>query len=232
MSETAPTAPTWGREVTDGVVDGHPCRLYAHRPRSVAEFLLTARRWAGRELLVQGDRRLTSAQHERAVARVAAVLTDRGIGAGDRVALVGFNSIEWIAGFWAVQALGATAVLGNAWWSDDELAAALDQADPALVLTDRSVTRPALSMTGLREAVDRVTDEVPLALAPPDEDALAIIMFSSGTTGAPKGVLMSHRSVVANIQNMLVLTGRLPDELPDTHPALGRAGSARPASAV
>jgi long-chain acyl-CoA synthetase len=218
MGEGTPGAPTWGREVADGVVDGHPCRLYAHRPRSVAEFLLTARRWADRELLVQGDRRLTSAEHERAVARVAAVLAAHGVGPGDRVALVGFNSIEWIAGFWAVQALGATAVLGNAWWSDDELAAALDQADPVVVLTDRSVTRPALSMTGLREVVDRVADEVPLVLAPPDEDALAIIMFSSGTTGAPKGVLMSHRSVVANIQNMLVLTGRLPDELPDTHP--------------
>ena len=60
---------------------------------------------------------------------------------GDRVALIGFNSIEWVVAFWAVQALGATAVLGNAWWSDDELAAALDSADPALVVTDR---RPAV----------------------------------------------------------------------------------------
>src|ERR1700710_855772 len=114
MSDPAPAAAPWGRQVTDGIVDGHPCRLYARRPRSVAEFLLTARRWADRELLVQADRRLTSAEHEHAVARVAAVLADRGIGPRDRVALVGFNSIEWIAGFWAVQALGATAVLGNA----------------------------------------------------------------------------------------------------------------------
>jgi long-chain acyl-CoA synthetase len=211
-------APAWGREVTVGVVDGHPCRLYAERPHSVAEFLLTARRWADRELLVQGTRRLTSAEHERAVARVAAVLRDRGVGPGDRVALIGFNSIEWIVSFWAVQAVGGTAVLGNAWWSDDELAAALDQADPVLVITDRDQRRPALSMAGLREVVDRVEDRLLLMLAPPDEDALSIIMFSSGTTGAPKGVLMSHRAVVANIHNLLVLTGRLPDELSDDHP--------------
>lgn len=218
MSDPVAVAPGWGREVTEGVVDGHPCRLYAERPHSVAEFLLTARRWADREFLVQGARRLTSAEHERAVARVAAVLREHSVRAGDRVALVGFNSVEWVVSFWAVQTVGATAVLGNAWWSDDELAGALDQADPALVITDRDQRRPGLSMTGLREVVDRVDDERPLTLAPPDEDALAIIMFSSGTTGAPKGVLMSHRAVVANIHNLLVLTGRLPDELPDTHP--------------
>jgi len=219
MSESAPAVgPRWGREVTEGVVDGHSCRLYAERPHSVAEFLLTARRWADRELLVQGDRRLTSGEHEHAVARVAAELRERGVGPGSRVALIGFNSIEWVVTFWAVQVLGATAVLGNAWWGDGELAAALDQADPALVVTDREVSRPSLSMTGLRATIDRVDDETALQLAAADEDALAIIMFSSGTTGAPKGVLMSHRAVVANIHNLLVLTGRLPDELPDTHP--------------
>lgn len=215
---SAPTGPSWGRDVADGEVDGHPCRLYASRPRSLAEFLLAARRWADRELLVQGARRLTCSQHEQAVARVAAVLRVQGVGSGDRVALVGFNSIEWVISFWALQTIGAIAVLGNAWWSDHELAAALDQAEPTLVITDRTVNPPTLSMTGLREIVDRVEDEVKLTLERPDENALAIIVFSSGTTGASRGVLMTHRSVVANIQNILVLTGRLPGDLPDTHP--------------
>ena len=212
------TAPSWGRDIVPGEVDGHPVRVYASRPRSVAEFLLSARRWADRELLVQGERRLTSADHEHAVARVAGLLRARGVGPGDRVAIVGFNSIEWVAAFWAVQCLGATAVLGNAWWSDEELAAALELAGPALVVTDRDVALPSLTTTEVRAAVDRVADRPALELAPAAEDALAIIMFSSGTTGAPKGVLMSHRAVVANIQNLLLLTGRLPDELPDTHP--------------
>jgi steroid-24-oyl-CoA synthetase len=71
------------------------------------------------------------------------------------------------------------------------------------------------------DALQAVADgpvAVPLELAPVAEDELALIMFSSGTTGAPKGVLMSHRSVVANIQNVLGLTGRMPDELPEHHP--------------
>jgi long-chain acyl-CoA synthetase len=87
-----------------------------------------------------------------------------------------------------------------------------------LVLTDRAVRQPALTFPELRAVVDRDDEPAELVLAPADEDAPALIMFSSGTTGAPKGVLMSHRAVVANIQNLLLLTGRLPDELPDAHP--------------
>ena len=50
-----------------------------------------------------------------------------------------------------------------------------------------------------------------------DEGDAALVIFSSGTTGQAKGVVMSHRSVIANIQNLLVLTGRLPSELPPSH---------------
>ena len=63
--------PAWGRQVSRVQVAGHPCLAYGQRPRAVADFLLTARRWPERELLVQGDRRLTVAEHERAVARAA-----------------------------------------------------------------------------------------------------------------------------------------------------------------
>ncbi|GLZ15781.1 fatty acid--CoA ligase [Actinomadura sp. NBRC 104425] len=214
----ATVLPAWGRTVEKATVNGHPVLVYSERPRSVADFLLSARRWRGRELLVQGDRRLTVEQHEAAVARVARCLAERGIGPGSRVALLGFNSIEWVVSFWAVQAVGAAAVLGNAWWSDGEAAGALEQARPDLVVTSRSVSWPTLTFEDLRTLVDDTGTDVPLPEWSEDEDALAIIMFTSGTTGAPKGVLMSRRSVVANIHNLLVLTGRLPSELPDEHP--------------
>jgi long-chain acyl-CoA synthetase len=201
----------WGREVERSTVDGHPCLVYTQRPRSVAELLLERRRWPDRELLVQGDRRITGAELERLVARAAAGLRDRGVGPGDRVLLLGFNSVEWVVAFWALQCLGAVAALGNAWWSDAEVGLAVEQVEPSLVLTDRAVP-------GAVRLTDLDGPDAPLELQPVTEDDLALIMFSSGTTGAAKGVLMSHRSVVANIHNLLVLTGRLPDELPVTHP--------------
>jgi steroid-24-oyl-CoA synthetase len=218
--------PAWGTRVERATVQGHSCLRYADRPRAAADFLLTARRWPDRELLVQGERRLTAAEHEAAVARVARRLSGLGVRRGTRVVLLAFNSIEWVVAFWAVQALGAVAVLGNAWWTDQEMIAALTPAEPELVVTDRplpwpSLPWPALGLAEVRALVDDAdgADEgAGLPAWPVDEDALAVIMFSSGTTGAPKGVLMSHRSVVANIHNLLVLTGRLPSELPADHP--------------
>ena len=204
---------TWGREVERSVVHGHPCLVYADRPRSVGELLVAGRRWRERELLVQGDRRVTGAEHERAVAAAASHLRGRGIGRGDRVLLLGFNTVEWMVAFWALQSLGAVAVLGNAWWSDAEAAEAVALTEPVLAITDRRVEA---STTTFAEFAGLPAAE--LRREPVAEDDPAVIMFSSGTTGAARGVLMSHRSVVANIHNLLVLTGRLPDELPDGHP--------------
>jgi long-chain acyl-CoA synthetase len=132
--------------------------------------------------------------------------------------LLGFNQIEWLVAFWALQCLGAVPVLGNAWWSDAEAAAALSLSQPALVITDRDPGAvPALGFTALRALVD---DDYPAAVdpVPVAEDDTALIMFSSGTTGTAKGVIMSHRSAVANLQNLLVLTGRMPSELPAERP--------------
>lgn len=209
----------WGRAVERTIVAGHPCLVYSRRPRSVSGLLLDARRWGDREYLVQGDRRLTRVGHERAVARVAADLQARGVGTGDRVLLLGFNSIEWVVAFWALQILGAVPALGNAWWGDEEVRHAVRQVLPALAITDRDLG-PDLTRVTFAEVRSLVDGEGqrPLEPAPAAEDDLALIMFSSGTTGAAKGVLMSHRSVVANIQNLLLMTGRLPDELPADHP--------------
>jgi long-chain acyl-CoA synthetase len=213
----------WSREVVDGVVNGHPCRVYAQRPRSLGELVLDAQRWGERPFLVQGERRLSGDQHAQAVARVAQALRARGVQAGQRVMLLGYNHIEWLVSFWALQCCGATAVLGNAWWSDEETGHAIAQAQPALVITDRGPDRalpadtPRLAFAELRPLVE-AGEPLALELAQVPEDAPALVLFSSGTTGQAKGVLMSHRGVIANIQNLLVLQGRLPTELPAEHP--------------
>lgn len=236
MSETSPKdtkattaveAPRWSREVVRAEVTGYPSLVYAEQPRSVPELLVDARRWRGREHLVQGERRITFEAHESAVARVAQRLKENGVGQGDRVLLFGTNQIEWVVAFWAVQCLGGVAVLGNAWWSEAELHELADSIQPSLVLTDsprpaglpRSV--PHLYFGDLRELVPgdaEDSDEPGLEIPAISEDDLSIIIFSSGTTGIAKGVLLSHRSVVCNLQNLLVLTGRLPNELPESHP--------------
>ena len=224
MVSAAP-APLWGSRVVPGVVAGHPCKVFAHRPRSMADLLLDAGRWAEREFIVQAGRRLTGGGHARAAGRVARLFRERGVRPRDRVVLLGYNHVEWLVAFWAAQLLGATAVLGNAWWSDAEAAAMLEEARPTLVLSDRPQERLALGdaaflpFAALRPVIEEDgADDPPLRGEPVEEEWPALVLYSSGTTGRARGVVVSHRGVIANIQNLLLLTGRLPSELPDGHP--------------
>ncbi len=208
----------WGREVVRGVVHGRTSLMYKDRPQRVSDLIADARRWGDREMLVQGGRRLTFSQHEQAVAAVANRLAAYGIGAGDRVMLLGFNSIEWVVSFWALQALGSVAVLANPWWSDHEVAALTARTGPKLVITDRDVhAAPRVGFGELRRIVD-TGDPATLRRAEVPESAPAIIMFSSGTTGLPKGIVKSQRTIIGNLHNLLAMTRRLPSELPDDHP--------------
>lgn len=222
---TSTTAPTlrWSRAIEWARVQNHDCRVYAQRPRSVAELLVDARRWQGRPFLISGERRMTFDEHEQAVGRVARLLQRHGVVAGDRVMLLAFNRREWVVAFWAIQTIGATAVLGNALWGTEESANAIALSRPALLVSDRAAPASGnasvshLGMEEVGQAIDS-DDRVPLELCPVSEDDIAIIMFSSGTTGQAKGVVMTHRSVVANIQNVLILTNRLPNEIDPSRP--------------
>jgi long-chain acyl-CoA synthetase len=209
--------PVWGREVEDGSLDGNPIRRYRDRPRAVNQLLLSARRWADHELLVQGERRLTFAEHESAVAAVANRISAYGIGKGDRVLLHGFNSVEWFVSFWAIESLGAVAALGNPWWNDNHVAELIERIEPKLAITDKEF--PGVFRIGFDEIRQIVDQGVPteLQLSEVDENDPAVIMFTSGTTGLPKCILMPQRSIVGNLHNLLSITRRLPGDLPDDY---------------
>jgi long-chain acyl-CoA synthetase len=219
-----PVAARWGREVESASVAGHFSLVYVHRPRSIAELLHDARRWGDRTFVVEGERRLTFSAFEAATNAVAARLRELGIDKGDRVVLLAYNCLEWLAAFWALQLLGAVPVLANVWWGKEETRAALSSIKAAAVLTDRSGEQAVdeefrpIDLRGLRAVIDQNPGAEAVLLPDVAEDDVAMIMFSSGTTGQAKGVMMSHRGVVSNIQNLLVLTGRLPNELPLDRP--------------
>src|SRR3954469_10366286 len=99
--------------------------VFANRPKSLREILDRSLEWGDREYIVDVDRRITYAEHHAAVQRVAAYLTSQGVTKGDRVAIQGRNSIEWVVTFWATVSIGAIAVGINVWWSADEIDYAL-----------------------------------------------------------------------------------------------------------
>jgi acyl-CoA synthetase (AMP-forming)/AMP-acid ligase II len=169
---------------------GQPMTVFADRRRSLREVLDASLEWGDRDYLVDGDRRISYADHHAAVGRVAQHLLDRGVRKGDRVAILGRNSIEWVVTFWATVSIGAVAVGLNAWWSDAEREFAISDCAPILVVDD---------MTEIA-ALCRDDTEVLLPDLPVDEDDPAVVLYTSGTTGRAKGATHSHRNLICLVQ--------------------------------
>lgn len=211
----------WGTTVTrrrDGAI---PFLMYEPRRRSVVDLLQDVARWTGRDLIVHGDRRLSTEKFLGAVADVADALAARGITAGDRILLLAPNSLEWVVTFWAAAARGAIVVPANGWWSADELAHAVDLVEPALIVADaRRLERlgagvASVDIEEFRPIVDAARPRSAAPVAPVGhEDDPAVIVFTSGTTGLPKGAVLPHRSLIGNLHNLLVTSKRLPHALP------------------
>jgi acyl-CoA synthetase (AMP-forming)/AMP-acid ligase II len=214
----------WGTEIARR--EGAPPFLsYSPRRTHVAELLRDAARWTDRTHLVQGSRRLSFADVFAAVDATAARFVEAGLRPGDRLVLLAPNSPEWVIGLWAGLKLGAIVALGNGWWSGALVEHAAGVVAPALVLADerRAALLPAGTAVVMVDELRAVVDSPSPVSAPPTapvghEDDPAVIIFTAGTTGVPKPVVLAHRSVIANLHNLLVMSGRLPQHLDESRP--------------
>ncbi|HEX7097250.1 MAG TPA: class I adenylate-forming enzyme family protein [Acidimicrobiales bacterium] len=212
-AEALLTAPGAAFEMVEEDVLGERMLVFKNRPRSLRELLAASSGFGEREYVVFDDgRRLTFTEHLEVVGSVAAALRDRyDIGPGDRVAILGANSLEWLLTFWATISLDAITVAMNGWWQEDEIRHGLDLTKPKLLVAD---TKRLARITGGRDGVDMPVVEMetdfaelwnhalgaPLPDVPIDEDDPAAVLFTSGTTGRPKGAISTHRNLISFVQ--------------------------------
>jgi acyl-CoA synthetase (AMP-forming)/AMP-acid ligase II len=209
------TAPGEPFEIRSEEVGGHALDVFAHRHRRLAELLHASARFGDTEYLVSAEQRLTFAGHlERVAALAEGLRLEHGVGPGDRVAICASNRPDWVVAFWATVSLGAVAVGMNSMWAPAEIAHGLELTTPTVVILDAQRRALADSFEGSAEALAQVAmidieADLPALVerhrgaAPADvpvaEDDPAVILFTSGTSGRPKGATHTHRNVIAAV---------------------------------
>lgn len=142
----------------------------------------------------------------------AALLVQRGVRAGDRVAIVAHNRYEFVPLLFACIRVGAICVPLNWRLSAVELARVLYDASPVLIFGEDGFRGAIVYAASAANWID-LDDELPLLLEPPvlasgatnddrlavqDEETIAMLLYTSGSTGIPKGVMVTHRQMRAN----------------------------------
>ncbi|MFC9473015.1 AMP-binding protein [Nocardia sp. NPDC056952] len=166
--------------------------------------------------VVDGADRITYAQLRSDVDRFAGALAARGIGPGDVVALHAPNGIGFVIAFHAILRAGATATTINVLYSPTEIAAQLADAHATTYITVAAVLPHATTAATLAELPiakiivldsapghqsmrDLLGQDLPAPNVIVDPSSLAVLPYSSGTTGKAKGVMLTHANLVANI---------------------------------
>jgi long-chain acyl-CoA synthetase len=220
------TAPGSPLEMDEVEIRGIPSRVWKNTPPSLALLARHSRTHGERLFTVYQDERVSFEASFRATAALAAELSRIGIGKGDRVAIAMANLPEWPAAFFAIVSLGAIAVPLNAWWTGAELEFGLADSGSRVLICDAArwqriephrahlpgleqviVSRAAGKLDSTTRLLDMIgeppswgglpdADLPEVEIAPDDE---ATILYTSGTTGHPKGALGTHRNLATNI---------------------------------
>jgi acyl-CoA synthetase (AMP-forming)/AMP-acid ligase II len=197
-------------EITRVEVRGVPMKVFARATGTIASLFEAMASHADNDFVVEGDRRVTYAEMRALAGAMATQMhQDFGIRAGDRVSIAMRNSAEWMQAFIAASSLGAIPALINSRGTGDEMRFCIEDIDSALVVADerRAKLLREAGFTGIivesdsqgfRSALHGNSDAlVPVRME--DPDAPACILFTSGTTGRPKGTILTHRAVLTSL---------------------------------
>jgi len=217
-------APGSPMEITTAVIDGVELPVFAHIPNTLRDVYKLALNAADNDFLIYNDERFTYGQTSALASDLACALVNHmQVSKGDRVAICSRNSPEWCIAYMAITMIGAIVVPMNSWWQGNEMVYGLQDSGTRLLFADQEridilqpflteldidiiAIKPALNTgrwqefsallrqgtTGRNTARSHALEAIEIL---PDDNAS--IMYTSGSTGYPKGVLSTHRAIIS-----------------------------------
>jgi long-chain acyl-CoA synthetase len=205
-------------ELIDGEVRGVKMKVFKNAPAHLGQVFAGSRGHGDKTFLVYEDEIITFAQAADRIDALASLLVNTyGVKKGDRVAVAMRNFPEWVMSFAAIISVGAVNVSMNSWWTEDEMDFALEDSGATVLICDQQrfdigaascvkknvkvlvvrAEKPLPAGVDKWEEVLPLGDKHPGADISPDDDAT--ILYTSGTTGRPKGAVSTHRAIISSI---------------------------------
>ena len=217
-ANAAVTGPGQIFELIDAEVRGVKMKVFKNAPPHLGQLFAGARGHGDKPFLVYENETYTFAQASDRIDALASLLVNTyGVKKGDRVAVAMRNFPEWVMSFAAIISVGAINVSMNSWWTEDEMDFALEDSGATVLICDQQrfdigaascvkknvkvlvvrAEKPLPAGVDKWEEVLPLGDKHPGADISPDDDAT--ILYTSGTTGRPKGAVSTHRAIISSI---------------------------------
>jgi long-chain acyl-CoA synthetase len=216
-------APGQPLEVVERVTNGVTNRVFKNAPATVRDFFATSRGLDSTFLVYEDEEWSFDGVMKEVDALSYALVHHYGIKVGDRVGIAMRNLPEWVVSFAAILSVGAISVSLNAWWTEDELDYAIHDSGLSLLIADSErisraggiCQRAGVLILGVRldelqphgpgvelwnDVVVRGATMPEVALSPETD---ATILYTSGTTGYPKGAVSTHGAICQSIMAFL-----------------------------
>jgi long-chain acyl-CoA synthetase len=216
---TAPGAPF---EVVVETVGGHPMRNWKNRERSLREKIASCGLRGDQVCMVQGARRISYAEFARLCFGAARRLAGaHGLRKGDRLAVLSYNSPDWLIALFGGVCAGGIGVGLNGWWATEEIEYGLADSGSRYLVVDERLWPRVAPVAGRLEALEKIfyigaqppAGTLPIADllvpadaapdVPIDEDDPFVILYTSGTTGRSKGCITTHRGTIAQVTGIV-----------------------------